>query len=240
MFAQQRQDGTRIAGDARVNGHAADAANPRIEVDEGLARNLAAHVVVAGVAEDADDLRIGGRAAALAELPADRMRSLEVVLHERFVDEAELSRPAPVAPPEVATHLDRDPQRLEVTGRDGVEEAPRHVAIPGLHAGNGDLAVPAAAGQQPRRVGAHGLDAGHGRQALDQRAKHLKLASLVVLRGRPHAKHGDVLRRKAEIDLPKIVERPHEQAGTNQQEQRQRHLQARRTPSSSARVPARR
>jgi hypothetical protein len=83
------------------------------------------------------------------------------------------------------------------------------------------LAVPPASGQQPGVVGTGRLDAGHGREALQQRAKDVKLAGVVVLSGRPHAEHGDVLRREAEIDVAEIVERAHEQAGTNQQEQRQ-------------------
>ena len=154
-----------------------------------------------------------------------RKRPSQVLSHERFIDQAQLSRSAPVAPPEVATHLDGDSQRLEVPGRDGVEEAPWHVAIPGLHTGDGDLAVPSSSGQQPGSVGTGGLDAGHGRKALQQRAKHGELAGVVVLSGRPYAEHGDVLRREAEIDPPEIVERAHEQPGSDQQEQRQRHLQ---------------
>jgi len=53
----------------------------------------------------------------LAHLPAHRVGSFEIFLGQRFVHEAQLSRPAPVTPGEIAAHFDGKAERLETPAR---------------------------------------------------------------------------------------------------------------------------
>ena len=87
-----------------------------------------------------------------AIMPPHRVLALQVLAHQRLVDQAALLRRAPVVPGEVAARLDRDPERVEVAGRDGVEEAPGFSSFYAADARDRDLAVPASAREQPRRL----------------------------------------------------------------------------------------
>src|SRR6266545_2402202 len=104
----------------------------------------------------------------------------QVLLHQRLVDQAQFARPAPVRPGQVASRLDRNAQGVEVTGRDGVEKAPRLIALLRLHARNRDARVPAPSRQQARRIRTYRFHSRHARQALQQRTEYLPLAPLVV------------------------------------------------------------
>src|SRR5262249_26230092 len=148
---------------------------------ECLAWDLAAHIVVSGIAEDANDLEVRRRLPPPSHQPAYRARAIEVLFDQSFINQAALLRAAPVGPGEIPAGFDRNTEGVEVPGRDGVLEAPRVVSTLWRNSGDGDLAVRSPARQQTGAVRSHGFHAWNCSQALDQRTIDLPLASLVVL-----------------------------------------------------------
>ena len=95
----------------------------------GLRRNLAADVVVARVAEHADDRRVGLGSRPLPDHPVERGRPIEVGGGDDLVHERQPLAAAPVAPVEGCTGLDGNAERLEIARSDRVEERERNSSL---------------------------------------------------------------------------------------------------------------
>ena len=170
LRTKQGHDRSRVPQNARVDVERVDKIDLGIHVHERLPRDLATDIVIVSVTEDTDDFSVHRNVAALSELLAHRLSPLEILYGERLIDESHLSRCAPIVPGEISPQSDRNAQRLEIAGCDGIEEAPRNASIgwsrPALKR---DLAVPSSAGEEPRCIRADGADAWHRREALHER-----------------------------------------------------------------------
>src|SRR5207237_4473129 len=108
---------------------------------KGLARDLATHVFISGVAKDADDLHVRRRLPPPPHQAAHGIRAVQVLFDQSLIDQAAVLDTAPVGPGDVTAGFDRNPQCVEVSGRNGVLKAPRVVSGLWLNSRYGNLAI---------------------------------------------------------------------------------------------------
>ena len=200
----------------------------RPERDDDLRHRRVLQALVQRVRGHAHDLEVadqgerGARRAVPGERDraSERARSAQVSPSERAVDHGHAPRPRDVVGAKVAALQDRHAERPEVRVVREMEEAAPDVGVRRAR----DVVVPTDAAEERRAAGGRGRDDTRHRADADERlAQELLLLrrGAVALAGQGHAHEEQALGIEAEVDRLQVHERPHQQPGRAQEDERE-------------------